>query len=96
MSEAKTRPQYVFIDVVKKDQGGAVSICGPTTVVTNIKNNFKCGCFLQELGNTTKVTLAGDYQLTKASFLEEVLGRGFTLLSDLKEDSLVLSREVKL
>ena len=96
MSEAKTRPQYVYIDVVKKDQDDAVSICGPRTVVVDIKNRFRRNCIYRDLGNTAKLTIVNDYRLTKASFLEEVLQRGFTLLSDLKDDSLVLSREVKL
>ena len=97
MSEAKTRQQYVFIDVVRKDEAGVVSICGPSTVVENITEIY--GCYakrLQKRGQTAKAIINGDYQLTKACMLEEVLKERFVLLSDVKEDSLILSREVKL
>ena len=94
MSRGK-RPQYLSIDLKPKGASvGYVTVCGPSEVVSRIKNNCnKRDCGFEQMGSTAKLTIYGDCQLIKASFVEYALGAGFTPSSD-KGDSLVFSRNV--
>jgi hypothetical protein len=104
MSKAKTRTQYVYLEVKKPSnahQSGSVTLCGPSKALCTITClNFKHHCVSYEtssLGNTMEIKLTGPpLTFMKASLLEEALSRGFVPLSDIKEDSLTFSREVGL
>ena len=103
MSRAE-RPQYLTINVKPKGASfGHVSICGPTPVVSKINKN--CSSYIttkfpgdvnfEQIGSASKLTIYGDCQLIKASFIEDVLGAGFKPSSG-KGDSLRFSRNVRL
>ncbi|CAB3976552.1 Hypothetical predicted protein [Paramuricea clavata] len=104
MSKAKTRTQYVYLEVKKPSnahQSPSATLCGPATVLFGIcRLNFKndnVTCQISSLGNTTEIKLTGPpLTFMKASLLEEVLSLGFVPLSSIKEDSLTLFREVTL
>jgi hypothetical protein len=95
----------VYLEVKKPSnahQSASVTLCGPSTVIDSISRdtefeNISVTCQISSLGNSRQIKLTGS-QLTfmKASLLEEVLSLGFAPLSDIKDDSLTLSREVGL
>lgn len=96
MANARTRSQFVHIEVKKGSYQQTVTLCGPTEVLRSIEYSVK-NCDIHSSGNSMKIKLTGsDTTYMKLTLLEEVLKRGFVLSSDVKGDSLFLSREVKL
>ena len=73
-----------------------VTLCGPTEVLRSIGQRVQ-NCTINSHGSSMKITLTGiDPTYMKLTLLEEVLKRGFILSSNVKDDSLFLSREVSL
>ena len=85
MSKAKTRIQYVYLEVKKPSnayQGASVTLCGPSTVLGSISRdkfeNHSVTCQTSSLGNSMEIKLIGSpLTFMKASLLEEVLSLGF-------------------
>ena len=108
MSNAKTRSQYVYLEVRKATnwcEPNIVRLYGPAVVIANIRranfNNGSVKCTSTSLGSSMELKLSGkaDVPLSfmKASLLEEVSKHGFTLRKKEKGgDSLTFTREVPL
>ena len=89
----------MFLEVNREDN--TVTLCGPCDgVLDDIERvdfeSHSCANFsTSQVGNSMEITLEGSsLTLMKACLLEEVLKLGFTLLSDVENDSLTLSRQV--
>lgn len=99
MAHAKTRSQFVHIEVKRLSSSYSrydVTLCGPTEVLRSIGHGVK-NCAINSHGSCMKITLTGsDSKYMKLTLLEEVLKLGFILSSNVKDNSLFLSREVKL
>ena len=105
-TRAQSRTQYVYVDVKRSSTSwgnSRVTLYGPKMVLTGIKGELvrrkpdSVSCDTALFGNSMKIVLSGiDLTFMKATLLEEVLKLGFTLLSNIKDDALTLSREVKL
>ena len=97
MASTRTRSQFAYIEVKKASTSWyQVSLCGPTDVLWDIQRSVK-DCDTDSSGNSMKITLTGsDSTYMKLTLLEEVLKYGFVLSSNVKDDSLFLSRQIKL
>ena len=92
----RTRAQYVCIDA---KASSSVIVYGPVDVIADVKHNLKhdrLNFVDVSLGTTARMSVSGcEIMFMKASVVEEVLKKGFTLLSEMKDDFLTLSREVR-
>ena len=85
-----------------KKGSNIVELYGPTEVVDGIfkagYNNDSVKCTFSYLGTSMKLVLSGTpLPFMKASVVEEILKRGFQLLScSVRDDSLTFSRAVPL
>ena len=105
-TRAQSRTQYVYVEAKRSSNSwgqSRVTLYGPKTVLTSIQAQFayrkpdSVSCVTALFGNSMKMELSGtDLMFMKATLLEEVLKLGFKLLSNIKDDALTLSREVKL
>jgi hypothetical protein len=104
MCTSETRPQYAFLEVKRLDTAPRVVLSGPSDVLGNIsirnsdRNGITCNRVTVEGG--CEITLAGspgydNWMLLKTILLEEILPHGFKPLTDITDDFMVLSREVR-
>ena len=102
-TRTSTRPQYIYIEVFKKPPNCRVTLTGPKAVLLEIwyKTCNDNVATVEYLGSSMRITLkhGSDYLFMKTTLHEEALKHGFGFhdkSSSIRDDYIVLSRQVKL
>ena len=100
MSNATTRFEYAYIEVKHDSNPKSVTLYGPAEVISIIRRNINGEA--GSLGATMRITRRGsdvDTTFSKVAFVDEILKHGFVYddtPSNIKDDFIVFSRQVKL